>query len=139
MAGGRCKYEEGTTEAVSDVKDIRPLGGIFQDLQNLLQGCSTGGALIRLGDVVDYLPDQPKPGGFQTKGGPPSGEDTTVVQHRGDVGVSPIFGGDVRGGIGGGGDIRPPPPKHYSPIYCDLYNIGDVSGGGAADGRMGGQ
>ena len=45
--------------------------------------------------------------------------------------VSTVGGGDVGGRLGGGGDVRPPPLKHYSQIYCDSSDIGSVSGGGA--------
>ena len=40
------------------------------------------------------------------------------------------------GGIGtrGGGDIRPPPPYKYVPIYFDSSDTGDMPGGGISDG-----
>ena len=33
-------------------------------------------------------------------------------------------------------EARPPPPKHYIPIYRDSSNIGAVSGGGEVSGSM---
>ena len=40
---------------------------------------------------------------------------------------------------GGGVDVQPPPPKHYSPIYYNLSDIVAVSGCGAENGSAGGQ
>ena len=78
-------------------------------------------------DPPDWLNSQ----GFPPKGGLPSDRDATSAQHRGEIGVSTIAGGNVVRGTIGGRNIRPTPPTHYNPIYCDLSDTGSVSGGGA--------
>ena len=62
-----------------------------------------------------------------------------MVQNRDKIGVSTIVGGDGGRGHGGGLDVSPLPPKHYSPIYCDSSNIVAVSRGGAATRSSGGK
>ena len=59
------------------------------------------------------------------------------AQHRGETRVSTVGRSNDRGGTGGGGDVRPTPPKHYIPIYRNLSNIGAVSGGGLETRSMG--
>ena len=113
-------------------------GGRLQELQNLLQGGSTSGALIWIRDVGNEPPDQPNHGVFPPQGGPLSVEDATAVQHRGDVLVYKSDGVNDGSRPGVGGDIFPPTPKHYSSIYHDSSNIVDVSGGGTATRRAGG-
>ena len=64
-----------------DVKNIGPGGGGFQDTWQLLQGGSTGSALIRLKYMDDDpTSDQPNPSGFPPQGGPPAGGYATVSQ-----------------------------------------------------------
>ena len=63
--------------------------------------------------------------------------DANTAQRRGEMGLSIFFQGNDGGRPGGGGDIHPPPQKHYSPIYCDSSGIGDVYGGVAVTGRAG--
>ena len=53
--------------------------------------------------------------------------------------VSTVGGGDDDGVSGGSGDVCPPLSKHYSPIYCDSYNIGAVSIGRASTRSADGQ
>ena len=42
--------------------------------------------------------------------------------------------GNDRSGVGGGGDVCPPPPEYHRPVYHDLSNNGDMSGGGETAG-----
>ena len=55
------------------------------------------------------------------------------------MGLSTVGGGNVRVRHGLGGDVHPPLPKSYSPIYCDSYNIVVVSGDVESTGSAGGQ
>ena len=48
--------------------------------------------------------------------------------------VPGIGSGNVGNGTGGGGDVFPPPSENHQPVYCDLYDTGDMSGGGSATG-----
>ena len=43
----------------------------------------------------------------------------------------------MRSKPGGSGDVRPPPPGHHLPIYCDSAGIGVFFGGGGISGIMG--
>ena len=89
--------------------------------------------------MSDDPPDWPNPGVFITQVGLTDGWDSTAVKHRDDIGVSTVGGGDVGGGPGRDGDVRPPPRKQYIPIYSDSYDIGAVSRGGAVNGSAGNQ
>ena len=53
--------------------------------------------------------------------------------------VSTVVIGDVGGGTVGGGDVSPPQPKHYSPLFHKSSYIGAVSGGGVASRSAGGK
>ena len=53
------------------------------------------------------------------------------------MGLSTVGRGNIGGRSGGSGDRRPPPPKHYIPIYRDSSDIGAASVGVAATRRAG--
>ena len=127
LGGGCCEYDEGTSEVGSDVEDIGLVGFGIQDLCHILQGNSACSTLVRLGDLGDDPLDQLNPGGFQPQCGPPAEGYSVALQFREEMGVSTIGGGNVDSGTGGGGDVRPLPPKHYSPIYLNSFDIGYVS------------
>ena len=74
--------------------------------------------------------DWTKPGGFPPQVGPKADVDANELQHIGYMRVSTVGRINVRGGTGGGGEIYPPAPKHYIPIYRNLSNIGALYGGG---------
>ena len=117
-----------------DDEYLGPVGGVFQDLRHLLQGCSTGGAIIWIGDVGDDHPDRPNPGGFPPQVGTPTDSDATIDKNRGEMLVSTVVIGNVDRGIVGGLDINTPISKYYIPIHHDSTDIGAVSGDGAETG-----
>ena len=59
------------------------------------------------------------------------------MRHIKAVGV-PIFGGSYgKSGTRVNGYIRPLTTEYHHPVYCDLYDTGDMSGDRTSDGTMG--
>ena len=118
FSGGCCKSEEGSLEVFTDVKYIGPWGGGCQDLRNHIQGGSAGGVIIRLRTL----------GGFHHRVARRLAGMQLNLNAEGGVVVFTIGRGCVRGRPGGCGDLRPLQPKHNTPIYHDLSDIGAVYG-----------
>ena len=45
--------------------------------------------------------------------------------------------GNDGSGVGGGGDVCHTPPEYRHPVYCNSYDTGAMSGGGATSGSAG--
>ena len=75
-------------------------------------------SIIRIRDVVDDLQDGSHPGGFVPNSSKRTIGGATAAQHREEMVLSTVVGGNIDGRSGGGGDICPSQTKKIQ-IYCD--------------------
>ena len=102
-----------------DIRDIFPRGG-------------SGSVTLQIGDVGDISTHLEDAGWLSTLGDKPTNKAESKTSGRQELAVPPNDDVDIRGGLGGGGDIHHTPPEHRHTFHCDQKHYGSMSGSGAA-------
>ena len=119
---------------VIPVNSSRKGGFGCQYVGEILQDSSTGGDNLQVGDVGDVPTHWEDAGWVSPLVDPMTYRAASKTAGGWKMSVPTSCGGDVGSGVGGGGDLRCPPPEHSCTFYCNHNHYGSVSEGRAAPG-----
>ena len=89
----------------SVVKNLGMGGGLPVGVGDFLQCCGSGITSLRIRDIGDDPPHDPGPRGFPAQDGQAGYRETAPEASGRKLGVYPLVGGNVGGGVRGGGGV----------------------------------
>ena len=106
MTGRYSQPTEGKTELGVDIAGLREGGGRRADIESFIPGSGAVHPDLKLLDMGGDPPHQENPGGFPPPYQKAYYREATLETSQWKLEVNPAGGDDVRGGVGGTGNVH---------------------------------